>query len=568
MTTNLGEPYNKRLKFRRMKKTYKISIMALLALICTLGIFNSCTDQQELLKLPYLFRPINFAATMNSTTVTINWAKVDSAVSYTLEVSNDSVNYSNPVIQLTTTATSYVKELAGNTKFWARLKANAADSLKNSKYNAITFTTPKENIFLGFGTSINTNQLYSAYMTGFDSLDVKWRPNANVTHLIMTATDGTRDSVAISPSELASGEKLVGSLFNSNWKVEVYNGKILRGTTYGIVEGDILLNAGDNLATALSTATAGKVILLRGGLSYELGTGSSTISTNIKLRGLSPKNRPVVSLAAAAPATANMFTLGTSSMSYIKMENIDFTGYCANNNAGTKIQYMFNNGTAATVSNLSFTNCKLRNFGNTTFRLKNGVSQKIDTLSINGCVINDIGFTSTYAIVNSNTNDLFNNVIFANSTIYNFKGSLILRTGSTMNSISISNCNINQGMQDPGSARYLLDLNTAVFPAISSGNNVTIKNCIIGNSSAPSSTIGANGIRYAAGSKVGITGCYYTSDYVDDPIPVGLISTSIKSNMTSYSGASTALWNNPTTGDFSLKDTGFAGKGVAGDLRW
>ena len=137
-----------------------------------------------------------------------------------------------------------------------------------------------------------------------------------------------------------------------------------------------------------------------------------------------------------------------------------------------------------------------------------------------------------------------------------------------MNSISITNCNINQGMQDPASARYLLDLNTAVFPTISSGNNVTIKNCILGNSSAPASTIGANGIRYAAGTKAGFTGCYYTSDYVDDPIPVGLVSTSIKSYMTSYSGASTSLWTDPVNGDFKLKDTSFAGKGIAGDLRW
>jgi hypothetical protein len=104
----------------------------------------------------------------------------------------------------------------------------------------------------------------------------------------------------------------------------------------------------------------------------------------------------------------------------------------------------------------------------------------------------------------------------------------------------------------------MFDLNNATF-----SGTFTIKNTIFGLSG---STMGANGIRGTVTPT--FTGCYYTSDYVDDPNPLGSTSTSIKSKMTSYSGASTTLWNNPSTGDFTLKDTGFAGKGVAGDLRY
>ena len=115
-------------------------------------------------------------------------------------------------------------------------------------------------------------------------------------------------------------------------------------------------------------------------------------------------------------------------------------------------------------------------------------------------------------------------------------------------------------MQDPGSARYLFDLNLSVFP---SNGGVVIKNSIFGQSGA---AMGANGFR---GTVVpNITGSYYTTDYVDDPIPAVATSTSIKSKLSAYSGASTSLWNASTTGDFSLKDTNFAGKGTAGDLRW
>jgi hypothetical protein len=181
-------------------------------------------------------------------------------------------------------------------------------------------------------------------------------------------------------------------------------------------------------------------------------------------------------------------------------------------------------------------------------------------------VVNDIGYSSTYAIVNSNTADLFNNIIFANSTFYNFKGSLILRTGQTLKTVSINNCTIFKGTQDPGSARYMFDFNTATFAIDNSTTGTfTLKNTIFGLSG---STMGANGFR-ATITPV-MSGCYFTSDYVDDPVTVvvGAASTSLKAKMTSYSGASATLWTDPVNGDFKLKDTSFAGKGVAGDLRW
>ena len=84
-----------------------------------------------------------------------------------------------------------------------------------------------------------------------------------------------------------------------------------------------------------------------------------------------------------------------------------------------------------TVSKLSFANCNMHNFGNTPMRVQGTKNQVIDSLSINGCIINDIGFSSTYAIVNSNSADLINAIEITNSTIYNFKGSLVLRTGQT-----------------------------------------------------------------------------------------------------------------------------------------
>ena len=136
--------------------------------------------------------------------------------------------------------------------------------------------------------------------------------------------------------------------------------------------------------------------------------------------------------------TSNMFGIEASSViDSLVFENIDFTGYCDNNSVQTKIGYMFSNKVMCNVTDIKFRNCNIRNFGNTPMRVSNGSNQIIENLTFNGCIINDIGYSSTYAIVNSNSADLINNITFSNSTIYNFKGSLVLRTGQTLNSINV-----------------------------------------------------------------------------------------------------------------------------------
>ena len=259
-----------------MKKYKNRTYGTILILLMIVGVFSACKEEEPELQLPYMFRPINFNVELNKTVATFSWAKVDSAVSYTLQLSNDSLDYSKPLLDVTTSGLSLVKELAGDTKFYARIRANAADAAKSSKFNtALSFKTPKENLFQGYGTSINTGVVYSAYMTDFNALTVKWTPAANVTHLILTNENATaKDSVLISAAEALAGSKVVSSLSNSVWKVRIFNNSILRGTTYGTVEGDILVRSGEDLQAALNSAADGQVIVLEGGAVYNVGSGT------------------------------------------------------------------------------------------------------------------------------------------------------------------------------------------------------------------------------------------------------------------------------------------------------
>ena len=530
-----------------------------------LGGFTSCKDDDVNGSLPRLFRPINFNADLNKTVVTLSWAAVDSAKSYTLKVSTDSLNFASPVIDTTITKLSVVKELAGQTKFYAKVCANANDTTKKSKFNTLSFKTPAENIFLGYGTSINTGNLYSAYMTDVNTLDIKWTPGANVSHLILTSSDGSlKDSVVISSAEATAGEKIISSLANSNWTVKVYNKKILRGTATGLVEGDIVLKAGDDLPTAITNATAGQVIVLAPGAVFPMGTATYRLSKNTKIRGLSITNRPIVCASTGSSTSASpLGFVDASAIDFVRFENIDFPGYCNNNAAGTKVGYLINNNTATSVKSLSFTNCNIHNFGNTPMRVQGG-KNKVDTLTFNGCIITEFGFASGYALVNiSKSTDYINNIVITNSTIYNFSYPVIsvVQTATTvMNSVTVSNCTFNQTTQNTTSVRVLFN-----FDYVSLTNGIVIKNCVFGSSGSATSGLKITNATQTVAPV--LTGSYYTSDYIDETLLTG-VSYSMKGNMTLYSGASTNLWNAPTTGDFTLKDSAFKGKGVAGDLRW
>lgn len=520
------------------------------ALVFTAGCTDTLNEITEL-NTDRMFRPVKFESALNKTQVTLSWAAVEDAESYTLQISTEA-DFSTLVVDETLTGRTFTKELQGSTDYYARVRANAANATESSKFNdKLTFRTPSENIFSG----------YTSLMTALNTVQIKWLPAVNATHLLFTAADESTSTVELTPAEIASGTKTITSVANSAYKVQIYNGTILRGTVNVVVEGDVYLTAGQDLVAAIASATAGQVIVLEPGALYQMGGSTVRFDKNIKIRGLLPTNLPVLAMTEGTPtATSSMLGFADNSVfDYLKFENIDFNGYCDNNTAAIKVGYLFNNNLMTTVNTLSFVNCKLRHFGNTPLRVQGSKNQVIENVLFKNCTIYDIGFSSTYAVVNSNSADFINNITFDGCTVYNFKGSLVLRTGQPLKSINITNCTINQGMRDDSSSRYLIDANTATFTE----GGITIDKCVFGNSGG---ALGANGVRHTTGTLL-VTASYYTNDYVDDPVNV-VTSYSIKKFMTAYAGASTALWNNPVEGDFTLKATNFAGKGIVGDLRW
>jgi hypothetical protein len=536
-----------------MKTNYKIFTIGLI--ISFLYIFSACKKEDNTFQssAPYLFRPINFTVSTNKTIVTLTWAPVDSAQSYTVQISQDSLLFQNIIITDSVTTTAYVVELGGNTRYSARIKANARKAANDSKYNeTITFKTPSENIFGG----------YNSYMFDQGSAELVWLPTAEATKLVFSAPGKTDVQFDITSDEVSVGKKACTGLTNGTYTVSIYNGQFLRGTTTLAIEGDVWVNPGDNLSTALASVTKdSSVVILKPG-SYGIGSAVTSFTQNIKIRGLYKDTLSTVYMTSGATGTANMFNINTTNpLSYIRLENIDFSGYVDNISGGIKIGYLFNQSTAVTLNELSFTNCIISDIGNTPVRLKDAPIKTIQNLTFNGCRISDIGYSSVYAVVNNNVAGcVINNISFINSTVYNFAGSLVLHTTGNSNSVLLQNCTFNE-ITTSGtgtSIRYIIDYTTNYTV----NNGVTIQNCIFGSTPRPYT----DGVRVSAATNKQISGSYATSDYKDNNATPTTYS--IVGSLTAYPGLSTDLFTAPTSGDFTFKDNSFAGLTTAGDPRW
>lgn len=531
-------------------KTFKIISYLFIAALAFVG--TSCNDVFEEiteLETDRLFRPINFESSVNKTVVTLKWAAVKNAESYTLQIATDA-DFSNIVVNETLTTLTYVKELAGSTDYFARVRANAKDGKTDSEFNfRLTFRTPAENLFAD----------YKSFMTAMNAATVRWEPGTNVTHVAVVLDDAIIAEHLVNETEKAAGVKTISNLANGNYTIRVYNGTYVRGSVKVVVEGDVYLPAGGDLVAAIAAATAGQVIVLEPGALYTTGTSTVRFDKNIKIRGLLPTNLPVIAMADGGPtATSAMFGFAdNATFDYLQFQNVDITGYCANVNTNVKIGYIFNNNLMANVGTLSFENSVVRHMANTPVRLQGNRNQIVDNVIFRNTTIHDIGFGSTYAIVNSNSADFFNHVTFDGCTVYNFKGSLVLRTGQPMGSITIKNTTVHRGMMDDSQSRYLIDANNSTM-----SGNITIERSIFGKAGG---ALGGNGIRTTAA--INVTSSFYTNDFADDPVAV-VTSFSIRKFMSAFNGSSTDLWTDPNNGDFTLKNASFAGKGTAGDLRW
>ena len=537
-----------------MKKIF-INIGLVLGLF-TMLFLNACKEDidpvVDELQFSRAFTPVGLSAQIsNITTVTLNWNAEKNADHYVMEIYQGTDLVPASLIhtaEIAGSLTTYIYVLpAGDTQFTARIKTvSSLEGVEDSKWNPIEFKSLPENLFLG----------YKSEMTGFHECTVKWTPGTTATALLFV-NGTTQTPFTLTAGEIAEGVKVLSGVANGNYEVRLMNTTFVRGKTKVIIEGDALLAAGGDLNTAIDALPAGGVLLLSNGASFGLSK-PDTVTASIKIRGIAPDNRPIIYLMTGT-GNNHMFDIDPSMTlsDSLVFENVNIS--CLYDDAGTTRHrgVIDQELTPMHIGSIRFLNCIIRNSDRAAIRLRGHADgQVITNLEFNGCIMYDfaVGGTQTYGIVNPNAaTATISNIKFINSTIYSFRNALInYGAGIGCQSVTINNCTFDQMMLDPATARYFIDFGASG----TSAGTIAISNCIFGKTGTL-----ANGIRNASMTISAITGSYYTTDFV----PV--IGTFI-SNMTAYSGLSTALWTDPLNGNFTFLDVSFAGIKTAGAPGW
>ena len=234
---------------------------------------------------------------------------------------------------------------------------------------------------------------------------------------------------------------------------------------------------------------------------------------------------------------------------YFRMLNIDI------NDAGA--QYMFNQGTAASIVEIKFTNCNFNDFARNIVRCKDQASITIDELKFDNCVITNQGGgnypiigldAKEYTVSNIEFNDCtFNTIKHNGIALYNSGRGL-----ASVNTITFNDCTLYNAI---GSGRYIVDSGST-----SQGPVVTFNNTIIGKTNVATLTDGvwsskSKGVR---SSSVISNNSYRLADGVFD-------SNDIKT-LIDFNADSDAVFGNPANDDFTIKDRNFP-EGV-GATRW
>jgi hypothetical protein len=225
--------------------------------------------------------------------------------------------------------------------------------------------------------------------------------------------------------------------------------------------------------------------------------------------------------------------------------NIDSLNFYDVTIANNGTSYFMNVGNVAVIGRIDIENCVTQGvYSNSFIRLKTS-GDVINKLYINNCIIDSFGISAKYAVLyaNASSNAKIDDIEIHNSTFYSLYY-FVRQDGVSTSSLVIDNCTFNDLINQGG---YFVRYSGSFPPTFQ------ISNCIFGKTGDPANSNGTAGTPNVSNS-------YSTSDFVLTSNPI--------SGLTAYSGASTDLFADPANGDFSIKDSNFAGRNSAGDPRW
>lgn len=513
----------------------KISVI----LAITSCIYISCKKKDDTAP-SRLFRPVIAGElTADSNTVVASWQKIAGAAAYALELSRDTFRTTDLSLSLDTNA-AVVKKLLFNQLYQVRVKAIAADTLLNSKWSDLGAVKTLSSILKVPGIDDIT----------YNSVRVRWTTKgAAVTSIkiVKAADNALVSTVALTAGDLVNEFKVAEGLeASTRYIIFLYSGNEERGyadfTTKAPFSGTIvdltaITGRPGVLADTLPLIPSGSTVLLKRGETYNI---SSTVSLNKSLVIMSAPDLSNTTQAKIFFTSNFNFEAGTV------IDSLEFNDiYLLGDNYGGR--YVFNNSNSATVGKIKFVNSRAEIFRGMV-RLQSGTTNVNDFI-IDNCIIDSIG---NYFILNIGASSRINHISITNSTIYKVEGVIASAQGSA--AVLISDCTFSEAPLG-NSKNYYVDYN-----ANEVANGITVSNCIFGIGKDSKGAITVKDVRAGAGTVIGASNNYRTSDHLSagNDFP----------NIITYTRPALQLWQAPGIGDFKIADNAYPGRNSTGDPRW
>jgi len=544
-----------------MKKyfLYKYITGCLLIIAAAIG-FTACDadqndwtvdDSQAQMFTPVVLEPASLAAT----SVTLRYSSVPNAGKYVIELSQDSLAFTSiektieiaaedAVRDSTSTNSRYlleVKDLESASRYSARIKSVSKDaSLPESKWGAITFKTPSEQIMFSVADGDKTSS----------SVRLSWKAGEAVTKIELLKGGTVALEKALTAGDIAAGEiTLTGLEAGTAYLANLYNNTSKRGyaqfsTFPNAPSADVVLYLAETdiidqvFLDDLATQHPGKSITLAlAGNSTYIINEKLTIPDNMSINffGLPGEKKTVFNL-------LNNIDYG-GNHSFITFQNLDID--CSGKG------YVMNQSSAANVGKIEFDDCIVQNVATTFFRMQNATNVKVvSSLVINNCIFRSIGSGYSFIHVDAGSGvGVLKNLTISNSTFDKIclKGKCFIFSNKTdMESITISKCTM---YKVSGASNYFIDFGA------SNGTTGTfsISNTILGLTGDDT----VRGVR--AKNAIQVDNTYATKDWYQSSNAVSYLS---------YDGTATDLFENPESGDFKIKDITIGGESQPGDPRW
>ncbi|AEE52222.1 DUF4957 domain-containing protein [Haliscomenobacter hydrossis] len=549
-----------------MKNIAKYAIFPIAFCAALVFLFSSCEKEEIVYEETRLFRPaLNTALSAKLNTIIIDMAKMKEAVSYTFEISQDSFKTA-PLYTFTIDTTYLIvdkglvgEELDYNSSYQVRVTAIAADPQFNSRP-----------ALLG---SVRTEPLPSIQLAprAYDVTDVlarvRWNPfGLPVDQVKVFSTTDKKlrtplGSYTVSSAQNTAGEVIIDKLTPAtSYLVAIYSAGGLRGFVEyktlekGVYPGDpnvIDLTTSEDpgaLQTAMASVAEGSIVLLKRGVRYNFPAANLSTSITIKGEyGLTEGRAQIFSTGDWRIATG-------VTIDHVVFDDIDIIG----SDPGAVYVFNINNsGTPTIITNLVFKNCTITSLRGIA-RLRS--DSYIKNFTITNSIVYNIG---SYGVFTTDTDGAtkaaVDHIKLLNSTFYQLSFIATSRTNSQ--SFLIDGCTFSE-FTEAGQRTFRY-------------RGGTDRNNIIGGLTISNSVWGTGWDKAASGSKtvtfkeglvstnVSVLNTWATSDFAaaaGSELPGFPALT--------YSGTATKLWTDPTKGNFSIADAGFAGKTSSGDPRW